>query len=296
MKLKKDKEFNKNQQLAAQEILDAQEEEKVDLYSMDVAVERVEGGLVGTLRIDNDINKPIFKPGDLVALRRPNRLQIKDFVLYESHDEYFLRRIIKFVEDDIYVAGDNEKEYRIIRQSDVVAKVISRQRKLKNLSFALTPKKKFYTFKKVNLAKLRLGNRVTNYEQEVNDESLELAAMAAQKQAQEAKQQYKYDFDLETDLQSFINPDTLVMEIRNAMNGTPDETTDGEEEIEYVDEEGNVINPEDIEDAEDEEQIEYVDEEGNPIEVDEEALGADGDLTESSEEITEEDEENKSEE
>ena len=273
MKLKKDKVNNKNQQNIADEILKAQEEEKIDLYSMEVAVERVEGGLVGTLRIDNDINKPIFKKGDLVTLRRPNRLQIKDFVLYESHEEYFLRRIIKFVQDDIYVAGDHEHEYHIIRQSDVVAKVISRQRKLKNLSFALTPKNKFYTFKKVNLAKLRLGNRVTNYEQEINDESLELAALAAEKQAQEAKQQYKYDFDLDADLQSFINPDTLVMEIKNAMNGTPVEE-DGEEEIQYVDEEGNIINPEDLEEEEDEEQIEYVDEEGNVIEVDEETLAA----------------------
>ena len=273
MKLTKDKVNNKNQQNDVEEILKAQEEEKIDLYSMEVAVERVEGGLVGTLRIDNDMNKPIFKKGDLVSLRRPTRLQIRDFVLYESHEEYFLRRIIKFVEDDIYVAGDNEREYHIIRQSDVVAKVISRQRKLKNLSFALTPKKKFYTFKKVNLAKLRLGNRVTNYEQETNDESLELAALAAEKQAQEAKQQYKYDFDLDTDLQSFINPDTLVMEIKNAMNAPQEESTE-EEEIQYVDEEGNIINPEDIEDEEDEEQIEYVDEEGNVIEVDEETLAA----------------------
>ena len=270
MKLKKEKENNKNQQTNMDEILKAQEEEKVDLYSMEVAVERVEGGLVGTLRIDNDINKPIFKKGDYVTLRRPNRLQIKDFVLYESHEEYFLRRIIKFVEDDIYVAGDNEHEYHIIRQNDVVAKVISRQRKLKNLSFALTPKKKFYTFKKVNLAKLRLGNRVTNYEQEINDESLELAALAAEKQTQESKQQYKYDFDLDTDLQSFINPDTLVMEIKNAMSGQASDEG-AEEEIQYVDEEGNIINPDDIdtENEEDEEEIQYVDEEGNPIEVDE---------------------------
>ena len=56
MKLKNDKVNNKNQQNNVEEILKAQEEEKIDLYSMEVAVERVEGGLVGTLRIDNDIN------------------------------------------------------------------------------------------------------------------------------------------------------------------------------------------------------------------------------------------------
>ena len=63
------------------------------------------------------------------------------------------------------------------------------------------------------------------------------------------------------------------MEIKNAMNAPQEESTE-EEEIQYVDEEGNIINPEDIEDEEDEEQIEYVDEEGNVIEVDEETLAA----------------------
>ena len=155
------------------------EEEKIDIHSMEVAVERVQAGLIGTLRIEDDCNHPLFKKGDLVHIRYPSKLQIKDIVLYQSHDAYFLRRIIKTREDDIFVAGDNEKEYHIIQKEDVVGKVILRQRKNKMLSFSLAPKKRIYTFKKVNLAFLRLGNRIIDHEQEVTNESLELAALSA---------------------------------------------------------------------------------------------------------------------
>ena len=257
-----------------EEILEANRE--VDIYSMEVVVDRVTGGVVGTLRVEDDINSPIFKKGDLISIYRVNRIKPKDFVLYQSHEQYFIRRIIKFVEDDIYVAGDHEHEYHIIKRKDILGKVISRQRKLKVLSFSVTPKKKLYTFKKVNLSKFRLGNRVTDFEQEALAESLELAASTAKSNATEVeKKDYKYDFDLDSDLQSFLNPDTLVLELRKAESGQADE--EPEEEIEYVDEDGNPISKEEYEAlyGSDGEDVEYVDEEGNPITKEEyEALEA----------------------
>ena len=265
-----------------------EDEDKIDVHSMEVVVERVLGGLVGSLRIDNDMNKPLFKKGDYVLLRAPAKLAIKDFVLYESHEEYFLRRIIKYKEDDIYVAGDNEKAYHIIHKEDIVGKVLSRERRNKRLSFSLTPKKKLYTFKKVNLAPLRLKNRILDYEQESNIESLELASQSIEtKNLFENKAEIKYNIDLDSDLKSFLNPDTLVLELRNSMNQAPVDETQEElaegEVIEYVEGEvGQEAETDSIEADENsetddstneidgEEEVIYVDEDGNPIDVDDE--------------------------
>lgn len=244
-----------------------EEEEKIDIHSMEVAVERVQAGLIGTLRIEDECNRPLFKKGDLVHIRYPSKLQIKDIVLYQSHDAYFLRRIIKTREDDIFVAGDNEKEYHIIKKEDVVGKVILRQRKNKMLSFSLAPKKRIYTFKKVNLAFLRLGNRIIDHEQEVTNESLELAAQSAveNKTLFENKTEIKTNIDLDSDLASFLSPDTLVLELRGASQAKNDisqqqySSTIEEiiEEVEYIDAEAE---------AEIEGEIQYVDEDGNVIE------------------------------
>lgn len=198
---------------------DIKNEDEVDIYSMPVAVERVEAGLIGNLKINDEINYPIFKKGDLIRLRAPSKLNKKDFVLYQTHDEYFLRRIIKFKDDGIYVAGDNEHEYHVIQKSDVVAKVLSRERKNKSLSFSLTPKKKLYTFKKVSLCKFRLGNRISTYESDLNNESLELAQQAVENKTvfTNNTQQINTSIDLDSELSSFLNPDVLVQELRDAM-------------------------------------------------------------------------------
>ena len=210
------KKYNKKLNTNEKELKDNDE---VDIYSMPVAVERVEAGLIGNLKIDNDMNYPIFKKGDLIRLRAPSKLNKKDFVLYQTHDEYFLRRIIKFKEDGIYVAGDNEHEYHVIQKSDIVAKVLSRERKNKSLSFSLTPKKKLYTFKKVNMCKIRLGNRVSTYENDLNNESLELAQQAIENKTvfTNNTENYSTSIDLDSELSGFLNPDVLVQELREAM-------------------------------------------------------------------------------
>lgn len=219
--------------------------EKLDVNSINVVVDRIKGGLVGSLRIEDDVNKPLFKTGDIVHFRMPEKLQIKDFVLYKSMEHYFVRRIIKFKEYNIYVSGDNENMYRIIHKEDVIGKAIGRQRKNKYLSLSLGEKKKLYTFKKVNLAYFRLKNRVTDYESDINKEVLATATANLEvtpklELQNEKPQEYKGSIDLDSDLKSFIDPDQLVRELEKH----EDETV--EEEIQYVDENGNVINPEDI--------------------------------------------------
>ena len=71
---------------------DEDDEDTIDVHSMEVVVERVEHGLVGSLRITDEINAPMLKPGDYALLRKPAKLSKKDFVLYQSHEAYFLRR------------------------------------------------------------------------------------------------------------------------------------------------------------------------------------------------------------
>ena len=201
------------------------EEDEFNPNGYEVVIDRVQHGLVGTLKIVNDnTNRPMFKNDDFVHFIAPARLEKKDFVLYQNHDNYFIRRIIKFENDDIYVAGDNEKEYHIIHKEDVIGKAIGRQRKKKYISFALNPKKKLYTFKKVNLARLRLGKRVMDYDGDLSQESYEIAMQnlesnvntsAQNVQKTQAVTQIASDIDLDSDLASFLNPDDLVREIRN---------------------------------------------------------------------------------
>ena len=244
---------------------------------MDVVVERVEGGLVGALRVTDDINYPIFKLDDLISIRVPQKLGKKDFVLYKTQNEYFVRRIIKYIDEDIYVAGDNEKEYHIIHKTDIVGKVISRERKNKRISFSINPKYKLYTFRKVNLAYFRLKNRTIDYEQEVINISLEKASITAQTLFQN-KTEYKGSIDLDSELQSFINPDTLVLELKEAMENEALATKNALENAQnaILEEMANIKSNQSNEDENDEEVVdeivEYVDEDGNPIDVEENDL------------------------
>ena len=219
-----------------------EEKGKYSGEALETILERVEAGLIGSLPIGMDpTNRPILKRGDIAQLRKPNRLLRKDFVLYKIGDDYFLRRIIKFKGDDIYVAGDREREYHIIHKENIVAKVVGRERGKHYISFGFFPKCKFYTWRKVNLAYLRLGNRVKTYESDQNAESLEAAMqkLEAQNQQQQTIQAntpvISADIDLDSDLAAFIDPDELVLELRDEQKKAE------EEEIIYVDEYGNEI-------------------------------------------------------
>ena len=243
------------------------EYDKLDVNGLDIVIDRVTHGLIGTLKIEDDMNKPILKPGDFAHIRTPQRLEKTDLVLYKTHDEYFIRRIIKFKEYSIYVAGDHEKEYHVIHKEDIIGKVIGRQRGKLFKSFSLNPTSKAYIFRKVNLAYFRLKDRVLDYEDDVNNQALENAMQTLDdKQAlQNEAQQYKYDFDLDSELSSFLDPDELVRQLENADESQP------EEEIQYVDEFGNPIDPNEI--SEEDEVVDYVeaeeDEEDQIIDTDE---------------------------
>lgn len=215
------------------------EDDEFNPNGMEMVVDRVEHGLVGSLMINNDnTNKPLFKNGDIVHFRSPSRLQKKDIVLYKNHDEYYIRRIIKFKEDDIYVAGDNEKAYHVIRKEEIIGKAIGRQRKKKFLSFSFTKnyKTKFYDFRKVNLAKFRLGNRILDYEQEVDNDVYENALLLSettQAQQQVEKPKYIIDIDLDSDLADFLNPDDLVLELKREQQAVEQTGDEDEEEVVY---------------------------------------------------------------
>jgi hypothetical protein len=93
-----------------------EERGKYSKEQLEVILERVDAGLIGFLPIGMDPTyRPILKKGDIAQLRKPNRLLRKDFVFYKIGDD-FIKRIIKFKGDDIYIAGDGEHEYHIIHK------------------------------------------------------------------------------------------------------------------------------------------------------------------------------------
>ena len=228
-----------------------EKEEKYDLNGIEVVLERVEAGLIGAYLIkDSNINKPLIKNGDIVHLRAYAKLLPKDIIFYKDHDEYFIRRIIKFEGDEIWCAGDNERYFRVIHKDNVIAKVLGRTRGKKFLSFGLgNSTYRLYSNWKSYFNGIRLANRVMTFDEETNSESFELAmqnfeAQQAQ-QAQQASQaqqgsqiQIAADIDLDSDLADFLNPDDLVKELQSQQFV--------EEEV-YVDADGNEISKEEYE-------------------------------------------------
>jgi hypothetical protein len=233
-----------------------------DPNNLPIALERIKAGLVGTLLIKDNINKPMIKRDDLIHFRQSARIERGDFVLYSSHDEYFIRRVIKFEELNIYVAGDNENVFHIIHKEDVIAKGIGRQRGIKYLSFTLDKRRnRLYLFKKVNMANLRI-KKVNNYDDDQNQIALQnaiekLNTLETEKVSQEND---VIDFDMDAELKSFINPDYLAREVELNKN------RDIAVVVDAVYNEKERIFDEKVKDDTD---VEYVDENGNPVEVDE---------------------------
>lgn len=208
-----------------EKINELEEDEKVDVNSIEVVVDRVEHGLVGSLRIEDNLNTPIFKKNDLVFLRYPTKLEKKDYVLYKDHDEYFLRRIMKYSDDGILVAGDNESNYHVVEKENIVGKVIARQRKKKYLSLSLNPTLNFFFYNlfKYNLSYFRLKNRIVAYEDDVIDEAFELAKEKLETTTTKTTNvpqaiQADLDEELDRELSSFLNPDDLVLEMRKELH------------------------------------------------------------------------------
>ena len=185
-----------------------EEEDVFDPNSLENVLNRVESGLIGSLRIEKNTNWPLLLPNDIVHLRAPQKIMIKDFVLYKVNDDYALRRIIKYKDDKIFVAGDHENAYRIIYRDDIIAKAIGRERHNKYSSFNLNHDNSFYTFCKVKLARFRLGKRIVAADEDLTNESL----IVAQNSLDDIK-----DLDIredeakiEIDLSGFTSPNDLV--------------------------------------------------------------------------------------
>ena len=186
-----------------------------DYYKMETVVNRVESGVVGSLYIDNDINKPIFKPGDIVHFTKYAKLLVGDFILYVEENNYFIRRIIKFKNNDIYVAGDNEKSYHKITKELIIGKAIARERKLKSVSLNDRSKFVMYRFKKVKLAYFRLKKRVIEYQQELLNESIELAKKNTAIVNETKRINPNYTKSINIDLTGFIDPNMYIDEYLN---------------------------------------------------------------------------------
>ena len=227
----------------------SEENEKYDLNGIEVVLERIEAGLIGALLVkDSKINKPLIKDGDYVHLRAYAKLLPKDIIFYKDHDDYFIRRIIKFENDEIWCAGDNERYFRIIHKDNVIAKALGRTRGKKFLSFGLgNSKYRLYANWKSYFNGIRLANRVMTFDEETNSESFELAMQnfeaqqAQQAQTQQAQAQniqISSDIDLDSELADFLNPDDLVKELQ--------EQEQYEEEV-YIDENGNELTKEQYE-------------------------------------------------
>lgn len=234
-----------------------------DPNNLPIALERIKAGLVGTLLIKDQINRPMIKRDDLIHFRQSVRIERGDFVLYCSHDEYFIRRVIKFEGLNIYVAGDDEAVYHIIRKEDIIAKGIGRQRGTKYLSFALDKRKnRFYLFKKINMAGMRI-KKVFNYDDDQNQIALQNAMENIKALETEKVQQENtdvVDFDMDAELKGFINPDYLAREVE--VNRSREIST----VVDAVYNEKEFLFEEKVKDNSD---VEYVDENGNPVEVDE---------------------------
>lgn len=198
------------------------EEEKIDVNSKEVVVERLEHGLIGSLRIEDNINKPKFKKNDIVNFKYPSKIDKKDYVLYKDHDEYYIRRIMKYSDEGIYVAGDNEKNYHLTKKENIIGRAITRQRKNKVLSLNLNTKNKtkIYDFFKFNLSYFRLKKRVVGYESDLFDEAYNQAIESLEKTVDSPiNQTLQEDVEKELDsiLNSFINPDDLVIEMQKEL-------------------------------------------------------------------------------
>lgn len=208
-------------------------EDKEQTY--EAAANRLAGGFIAFLPIDDEINAPLLKPNDKVALLKVDRLHPRDFIFYEQKGHFFIRRIIQIKENSYFVCGDKEKEVRYVNQAEILGKIISRERGVKRLSFQLKRRKKFYTFKKMLKGKMLLRNHPI-YEDETSlSNTYELALQQKKKNEEEKKPvspqitENSKDLRLEKELSVFKSPTERVREYMTSsqenkiQNGTDNE-------------------------------------------------------------------------
>jgi len=166
---------------------------------------KLEDRHICSIKVMDNINSPILKVNDIIHFIMSEKVNIKDFILYKNYDKYFIRRIIKITKKGVYVAGDNENKYHLISQNDIVGRAVGRERGIKYLSFTLKPRYRLYALRKTKINYLRLKNRITDYDEEVNEITLRNLKSNTKKSLNE-KKKIKEDLEIDDAIKIFINP------------------------------------------------------------------------------------------
>jgi hypothetical protein len=185
-------------------------------YKIENVIGRINAGLVGTFYINDDVNKPLLKTGDLLHLKKYAKLEVGDIILYSEEDKYFIRRILRTKEEYIYVAGETENKCYRLTKDVVIAKAIARERNNKSLSFNDKKKKSLYRFKKVKLSYFRVKNRVIEYQQVLLDESIKLAKKNTIVETKKVDKNIT-NVNINVDLSDFKDPDLYVFDYQNGI-------------------------------------------------------------------------------
>ena len=143
------------------------QEEKLNNYEQ--IANRVNQGLIAYILIDNEINMPVLKKGDKVAIRKNSTYKVGDLVLYLNVEEYNLRRIVSIDESKLIVSGDNEKNVRIISDYSVFGKVISLERGMKRISASNSLNQKYIRKARIKHKSLKHLEVITEIDEEFND-------------------------------------------------------------------------------------------------------------------------------
>jgi len=187
-------------------VLDVHEYELTDSQ-----IDRLESNHICSIRVLDEINYPIIKKNDVVHFIMSDKINNKDFILYRNYDKFFIRRILKITNKGVYVAGDNENKYHLISKNDIVARAVGREHNTHYLSFTLKHRRRLYTFRKTRISYLRLKNRITDYDEEMNEITLKhLKANLNNNNIKEEKIS-KRELKKNNDLDMFIDPNEYVI-------------------------------------------------------------------------------------
>lgn len=176
----------------------------------DSQVNRLESNHICSVEVLDDINAPIIKKHDIVHFIMSDKINARDFIIYRNYDKFFIRRILKITNKGVYVAGDKEKKYHLINKNDIMARAVGREHNTRYLSFTLKHRRRLYTFTKTRISYLRIKNRITDYDEEMNEITLK-HLKANQNNTFKEEKISKRDLKKNDDLNMFIDPNDYVI-------------------------------------------------------------------------------------
>lgn len=130
--------------------------------TLDSKLARIEDGEISEIITFDKNMEPILKYNySSLVLRELNYLRPGDIILHNTrYNKYSVRRVIKIVDDDIFVLGDTEHRYTIIKKNNILAKVVAKIDGTKFVSFNSRSKIKKYAKSKIHSSRLRTLGRV----------------------------------------------------------------------------------------------------------------------------------------